>query len=449
MGILSGMEWNYSLPPVSYNTGTHLDLATGVARYGVDNKLYIDGGLNRGINGVIGRAQTWKSTTAGSWIAEMMCFYSDSEALIQDNEESAQRDPDRFFRYALDFDLKNTRDIVFISGIYRCGDLLNRVREICVKREKEKKHLIVPSPFRDPRDQTKNMMVWKPLVVVIDTLTNLKSKKSEKILEEGIDDSGSNTVSMIEGKDKTHLISELRMLCEKYGLIVVCTAHVDTRIDMDPYNPAKKQLQFMRQNESIKGCGSSFHKLAIPMIETSGVAKLLNSTKSENLYAYRHAAIGDITEVSMLVQRNKSKSSGTIFTFVESQDDGLCPILSDYHAIRKAKYYGLVGNDQRHHIAFYPDKTITRNSIYEECSKSYEMRRALQLVSQYWFIQNYWNTARLPFDFSRTPEALYEELSKSKYKMEDILNSRGYWTYDKCDREYLSIFDVLELVNKK
>ena len=455
MGMLRTMNFVKCLPPISYNTDTNYDLATGVAIPGYDGKFYIDGGINRGINSIIGRVQTYKSTTAGSLIARSCALYGGCDCLVLDTEMSLARNESRFTRLAGEYapivqKMYDDGDIKIIYGTtYTVAAFYAQICEICEYRKKNKKDFIVESPFLDNEgDGLKRMKVWKPFYIFIDTLTLMRSDKEMKALAGGLDESSANTAYMLSGKDKTTMLIDLRCKCDEFGLCVICTAHVDDKIDMDPYNPSVKTLQFMRQNDKIKGTGSSFQKISIPMVETRGLIKLLNSSKSENLYKYNDAALGDLNQVSLLMQRSKTQMSGFVFNVVESQNDGIVNSLSDYHALRSNKYAGLIGNEQRHELAWYPGTTVTRNSVYDECSKSYEFKRALQLMSQYQFVQTYWNIKQLPIDFSMTLEEAFTKLSAAKIKWNDILNSRGYWTYGKCDREYLSIFDVMAMINK-
>jgi hypothetical protein len=51
--------------------------------------------------------------------------------------------------------------------------------------------------------------------------------------------------------------------------------------------------------------------------------------------------------------------------------------------------------------------------------------------------------------FTYTPEELFEKMQKSgSVKTDEILASRSYWTIKDDGRPYMSILDVLELLQK-
>jgi hypothetical protein len=103
---------------------------------------------------------------------------------------------------------------------------------------------------------------------------------------------------------------------------------------------------------------------------------------------------------------------------------------------------------QRHNPVLTPDVTLTRTTVNDILRNNAKVARAIEIISQLCFIQNNWTLRELPVPFDIHPEKLMEELTKSTYSVDDILNSRGWWTYDKKHPlPYLSIFDILGIVN--
>ena len=97
-----------------------------------------------------------------------------------------------------------------------------------------------------------------------------------------------------------------------------------------------------------------------------------------------------------------------------------------------------------------PDTTISRNTVRQIAGSSPQVRRALELAAQYCFIKNNWNTRDLHVDFSMEPAKVFDILNSDKKKtlVQDILNTRGYWTYDKTTLPYMSLIRMLELVKQ-
>ena len=107
----------------------------------------------------------------------------------------------------------------------------------------------------------------------------------------------------------------------------------------------------------------------------------------------------------------------------------------------------MVGNKQRHSAFLYPSQTFTRNTLRQIAESSPEVRRALQIAATICFIKNNWNLTKVPYDFSIEPQALFDSLTSDKNKemLSDVLASRSYWTYEKDDRPYMSIFRILDI----
>ena len=57
----------------------------------------------------------------------------------------------------------------------------------------------------------------------------------------------------------------------------------------------------------------------------------------------------------------------------------------------------------------------------------------------------------MPMDMTMDPKVLFDLLIANKsLKVNDILNTTGRWSYSKKPtREYMSIFDVIERIQKK
>lgn len=450
MGVVNFLTTKPPVPTLSYNTGTLYDYLVGRAVIGHDGKWYIDGGLGAFITGFLGKPNQYKSTTLGSFVSRSLGYYKESDSVCFDSERSLTKDLDRIAR----FSQENVVDISLQMKVFNDDDLNatfvdNTITEICKLKEEHKKDMMVEIPLLDP-NTGKLARVYIPTFVIVDSLSYLKTKMSSEIMALGLDDPKILTMYMAEGGQKTILIRKLRDLCESYGIVVVCSAHLDGTIAMNSAIPQAKELQHMKQGEKMKYVGAAFDRLTNNLVQVTG-ATILKDPSNEPLYGGDGCRSGDLNEVSLLVQRCKSGASGSMLPFVVSQSDGLLSDVTNYHFLRNNDYFGLNGSNQKHQPFLKPDTTISRNTFRDMAGASYELRRAIELSAQWLFIRTFWNTKNMPMDLSMDPKVLFDKLMANKsIKVNDILNTSGVWTYTKKpERPYMSIFDVVELVGKK
>ena len=450
MGLLDGITVNRCLPPISYPTASGFDMQIGEALQGVDGKWYFNGGISRGITGIVAGPNAYKSTIMGSLVMRSKTIHSGTDVIIHDTEGSFTRDPLRELRLAGEFSDKSSHEnMVYLDGSNTIDELEAIVDDICTKKDKARKDYIVDSPFLD-LSTGKPMQMWIPTYIVVDTWTNAISADEVEIQTKGVGDSKNNTIFMKGGQKKTIYLPKLNMQCNRYGLCVILVCHVGKQSTMgqtNPNVPPPKQLMHMRQGEQIKGTGSQFDRLTNPLLQVTSVKKLI-AADGDSEYKYGSAPADDLNEIVVKVLRNKiGQGSGTSTAYVVSQKDGLQNTLSYYNYMRSNKYTGLLGNVQRHQCAFMPDVTLTRNTARGLFHENPKLCRAMELTAQYVYIKENWNLNNMPFDFSKTPEQVYETLSKSSELLERVLTSRGYWLagFDSPSQEYLSIFDVLAL----
>ena len=449
MSLFDDMDVVDSGDTVAFNTGTTYDLATGIFKPGIDGEWYLNGGLTPHINTFVAPNSNFKSTIANSFLMRALGIYKGSEAIINDTENALDKDKDRAYHMSEElFDNINQDNVLWMRGIdYDLDTWDEFIKSYCAKKEAAQKDYMVETPFIDPKT-CKALKVWIPTFIFCDSLTELVTSGEDDLLDgeksKGIGDSKANTVYMLDGNKKTLFIRTMRRRCQKYGLVFLCTGHYDKIIQMDMYNPTPKETLFAKQDWKLKGCGSKIKFLS--SVYARMAASLLIDSNKESLYADGITPAKDIHEVDVVLERCKTSNAGEMTPYVCSQSKGLLNAVSNYHYLRLNEYYGLEGNKQRQQVAFLPDVTISRNTVRELASSNAKLRRALEICAGLCYIRNNWNTASLPYDFTISPSKLFEKLTSDKNKnlVEDILNSRGYWTYGKCDIPYMSIFTIME-----
>ena len=452
MSLLSEMKIVSDLSSVNFNTGTLFDLATGKYLLGSDGDWYLNGGLSSHINMFVGMSSQFKSTLMNSLVMRCMGVYNDPdvETVVKDSEMALAKDKERAMKMAEElYDDTMIKRIAWLDDVYyNLNNTDTFLKEICAKRAANKKKYTVETPFID-QYTGERMRVWKPFFVVIDSLTMLKADIEEDMLDnesgKGLGDPKLNTVHMVDGNKKSVFISAMRRRCQQYGIVLVLTGHYDTQIQMDPYSSMPKDTLFSKGNYKVKGCGSGTKFLS--SIYAKCQASLLQDSNKEALYAEGPTQARDIYEVGLLLERCKTANAGEITPFVVSQSEGLLNVVTNYHYLRLHGYFGLNGNKQKQQCALLPDLTISRNTVRDLAKSNPQLRRALELTAQLCYVRTNWNVKDLPFDMDIEPAKLFDKLMSDKNKnlVSDILNTRGYWTYEKHPQPYMSLFKVLEL----
>jgi hypothetical protein len=445
-------EFKEDSPPlVLFNTGCLFDMMTGSFSIGHDGKFYFNGGLGTFITGVHGKGNTHKSTLTDSLLMGLMRIYTDIDCFCNDTEHS--KDKTRTISFMISPLFANTdlseRYTLYSGAEWTIGTLYAFLRDICKVKADNKKEMTVQTPFMDYKG--KRISTWKPTVVHIDSFSQLKSDaEAETLLSKDFEDKKNKTLWMDDGNKKTMFMSALNKMCAEYGIIVVVTAHTGVNFSMDPMSPPKKELLFQKQDDKIKNVGSKFTTLTHILAQIASCRVCVDSNK-EALYKQGDTAANDLNELSVIISRNKVSQSGISVPFVVSQQYGLLNDVSNLHFLKQYDYVGLIGGASKPNNActWLPDITFSRNNFREKASVDYKLCRALELVAQYRYIQLSWNLSKLPIDFSQTPEAIFDKLTKSSVKMNDILETTSHWNYNKQDRNYLCLFDILSDVAKK
>jgi hypothetical protein len=459
MSLLSSLDLQESGDLMNFNTGSLFDLPSGRYVPGIDGNWYLNGGLASHVNAVVGPNGAFKSTTACSFVMRSASIYKSSDVLIHDTENSLDKDKSRAYHMAEELYSPEIESRTrWIKGIdYTLGrakdkkletyDIYDVVKQICDLKETHRKDMIVETPFIDPKTNGP-LKMWIPTYFFIDSLTELVTAIEEDALNgANTNFSDTNTVAMADGNKKTLFIHAMRKMCQKYGIVFVVTGHYDKVVQMDMYNPTPKETTFALRDYKTKGCGSKLKFLSSLYARTQA-ALLLDSAK-EPLYACNSGGGSrDVMEVGITLERCKTANAGEVTPFVETQSEGLLNAVTNYHYLRIHDYYALNGNKQKQQVFLLPDVTISRNTIRQIASADAKLRRALEIAAQYCYIRNNWNVKDYPVRFDIEPQALFDKLNSDKNKnvINDILTSRGYWTFKgESDIPYMDLFRVLEL----
>lgn len=430
------------------NTGTLFDIATGKFKCGVNNTQILDGGISSCM-GISGRAQTYKSGIAGSLVANAMLVHPEAYAFIFDSENTISG-PERYSDFTPLDKPVHDRIAFYNSTTTNLTDFYDKIKQIADEKLANKKDYIVESPFKGV--DGKPIKTWIPTFVLIDSFSRARSNKGDDQFDKNnVDDSAMNTFYLYDGGVKSRIMNDLPTRAAKAGIYVILTAHVGDKMDLDPYSPTPKQLQFMKNNDRMKNVGSNFEFLTTALLQTNKATVLQDSNK-HCLYPTVNSTDSEVNQVDTTLVRCKNNSAGVQIPYVLSQNQGILKDVTNFQLLRNCKNFGMTvkGNNQSFSPLLLPDVTVTRNNLRDTFDSNYRAARAIELTAQLCFIQQFWSTYRMP-EYVHTPIEKFAELLTHNEKMsvDRVLESTSVWSTSKQERERLSIMDVLEFLTKK
>lgn len=436
-------------PSIHFNTGTIFDLWSGKLVKGYDGKYYINGGISNLTYLFHGRTHSYKSTSVDSLIANLLSIYRDMSAVVIDTENH-KLDSERYDNLTSDGSIVSDR--ITISEKLYISEVLQKILEVDADRMKNKKDLMIESPFLNYKgDRIKS---WILLPIFIDSLTELESKSEKELLRKHeLEDSKLNMIFMNDGKRKKILSRAIAACCVDSGFSFFGSAHTGDEMNLDnPQAKPKKHSIYMKAGEKIKGMPKSSTYNAQIMIETN-VSSGIDPNTKEPYYAGENEQTTNLNELNLFIQKGKNNVSGINCEMMVTQKEGIQNALSNFHFAKKGKTDGVVFSGKGHGFAapcFMPDKTSSRNTIRKNLEESYELRRAFDLIAQMKYVKMFYDRSVIPvpvdeIDINKAAEKL---LSTNSSLVTDILNSRGYWTYLPDDRPYMSVYDVFEYLHK-
>lgn len=434
------------LPTIHFNTGTAFDLLSGKLVLGYDGKYYINGGIANLMYMFQGLTNSYKSTMMDSLLSLLLVIYRDMHSFVWDIENH-KIDTNRFNNMAGE----DISDRIHLNPKVPISELLKWMIEISDDRKKHKKDLMIDTPFIDMNGNRIRSFILLP--VEVDSFSRLDSPAEMDILRKhDLEDSKMNMLFMNDGKRKTLLSRAMPTFCKEAGIAFLCSAHTGDKANLEnPMAKPSKEMQFMAAGKVMKGVGSSAKYLSQVMIETKST--LFQDNNKEPQYPVNHEADTNLNKVSLTFQKGKNNVAGGIFNFAVTQSHGLLSGLTSVDLCRTEKLQGFITSGNGGSIynnCFLPDQKSTRKTIREHLNASYELRRAYDLVMQIGFVSAYYDRKSIPvpidnIDLNKACENL---ISSKSTLIDDIVNSRGYWTYLDDPRPYMSVYDVLDLLHK-
>ena len=438
------------------NVGALFDVPTGNFIKGPKGEYILNGGISN-ITGIVGKPNNFKSSIMHYLMLSAANNVNASELLAPmhtyDTEENMALDLDKFNRYATKF--KNIpEDPIYDPQVWSLVTKSKLPAEEwykeVVKKTKEKvaskKNFITHDAFINKYTK-KPIVLPKPNFVEIDSLSELEATGTLEMLEKkGLEDT--NMIFMGQGLARTKIIKDLTRLSHMGNTNFLLTAHLGEEFNI-PTGPMgsrnKKQLQFLKQGDKIKGVPEKFLFLSTHFWLAANTSVLRNQNTGLPEYPNNESDVStDLNLVSLIQLRSKTGPSGIIIKIVVSQREGVLPHMSQFHYLKEMKY-GIGGNPRSYWVEFYPEVKLQRTTVRKKIDEDPKLRRAIELLSQIRQMQDFFPVYK---NYYLEPEEIYKKIKEQGYDWNDILETRGWWTikqYDKKLPNYLSALDLLRM----
>lgn len=460
LSVLSEMEDAKERPYI--NTGGPIDILNGKFIAGSEGNLILSGGLGP-CTGVIGKGNSFKSTTMNGCSVNAMARFPGSHFLLYDTELSVTDrmrlarmsslhldDPEKRQAHLLDLtDRIKVSDPSTKEGsnLDAYIDFLKAIRDDKIAHYKDYE---IETEILDPRTS-------KPYRMLIPTFSNIDSWSEAMVrqldvkneeFDSDTEAKEQKTMFMEEGWHKKRLMRQLPRICAQGGIFLSMSGHLGKKIAMGN-TPNTKDIPYMGQDETVKAMGNEFYFLMSSILKISNTRPITdkNDRRLSDYPSEGHTSGVELQELDLTLVRSKNSPSGFQTQLVSSQNYGIMSGLSYYNYLRNNKYYGL-GTPNKVYNPLVADTNLGRTKIFDQ-SLNYKVQRALELTYQLFVIQTTWSLHNQAIDFSIPVEEFANKLTGSGYAIDDILNSRGWWTYKGApgiDRSLLTLPDILTII---
>ena len=438
----------------SYNIGALMDISTGKYETGIYGESILNGGLAN-ITGVVGIGNNFKSTILHFMQLTAMGRMENSTANTYDTEINITEN--RLKQLAANvYELNNEdvidteRWIVTDKTKYYGNEWFEKIKEFMEYKIKNAGSITVTTPFLD-RDGKSLLKMLIPTFTEIDSFTKFDTKKSNEIQDDNeLGDSGANTLYMNEGQAKKRLLNQLPKPIQLSNNYFLMSAHIGKDIPMDPRAAPIKKLQFLKNNDVIKGVTNDFTFLTTNCWQCQNATPLINDSTKGPEYPRdpqdNMKGDTDLFIVTLISLRSKVGPSGLITQMIVSQQEGVKPGLTEFHYIKLNERFGLDGSLQNYNLDLLPEVKLSRTTVRGKLESYYKLRIAINITAE--LCQMTYLLHDLPDGLICTPKELYEDIKKLGYDWDMILSkTRGWWTYnnDKQPLLFLSTMDLLKM----
>lgn len=444
----------------SINIGALMDIPTGSYLFGRHGEAILNGGLAN-VTGVVGIGNNFKSTIAhymnlsalNKVLGVYNTRYSVYDTEINISEQGLRRFVSKHFHAFKDKDLFESGNWAITDKVaHYANEWYELYKKFMKEKRKEGDKLCRPTPFLD-RDGVSLMTYPIPTFDLVDSFSEFETEQIAGILNDNeLGDQKGNTVHMRQGLDKTRFLMEIPALLGGGGGFMTLTAHVGKEIVMaqGPMAPPPiKKLQHLKNGDKIKGVTDKFFFLMLNCWQCANAAPYINDTTKAAEYprpgeeALRFDT--DLNLVKLTQLRGKNGLTGYQLQLLVSQSEGVLPSLSEFHYCKENGRFGLGGNNLNYFLDLHPDVKLGRTTVRGKLDNDELLARAMNVTSEMLQMQQYWPV--LDAKYRCTPKELYDDLTKLGWNVKDLLDSRGWWSFDNDEQPVpmLSTMDFLRM----
>lgn len=451
--FLQGVQRAPSVRP-ALNVGCGFDIITGKYQTGQYGESLMTGGLAHA-TGICARANLFKSALLAFFMFRVMDRYAKSAGMFYCTEVTSQMM--RLQSLLMHLAQESMRDVNLATSprfaftdktMYNGTAWYDMVKEITAPRKKRLKADMGVTPFLEY--DGKFIEIILPLVSGIDSFSLFSTEMLDAVQDKhSIGEAGRNMDAMSDARTKTQMLMELPTVTAQQGLYMIMTAHMGDKHQLDPYAPKAKKLSFMNSAISLKNVPEKFTFLPNNVWWIMGLDTLKNqTTKAPEFPRSSSDSLKDDTDLQLATMTNlrgKGGPSGFPFDIIISQEEGIKVGLSEFYHLKSYERFGLEGNDKNYQLALCPDINLSRTTVRGKIDDSPRLQRALEIASEMLQMKNHWH--HLPPGLMCTPQELFTDLKAQGYDWDQLLATRGHWTFDndKQPTPFLSTMDLLNM----
>lgn len=452
---------NFTAAPavkVLINIGAGLDIPTGTYLTGKYGESILNGGLGA-VTATVGIGNVFKSTITHYMMLSAMDRIMQStptSASTYDTEinihESRLRTITRRFKSFQDKDIFADQDWVITDKTVYYANEWYEILKTFLKDKVKSKAMDVETPFME-RDRVNRITIKTPTFSEIDSFSEFETEDVAEIQDKNeLGESGGNTIHMRQGLAKTRFLMDLPKFATGAYHYILMVAHVGKEIQMAsgpmPAPPVKK-LTTLKNGDKIKGVTDKFFFLMNNCWQALSASPLINQGTKGPEYPRNpddnKPMDTDLNVVNLRQLRSKSGQSGIVLQILVSQEEGVLPELTEFHYIKESGRYGISGTLQHYSLDFYPDCKLSRTTVRSKIDTDPKLCRALNITAEMCQMKDYWYS--IDTSLLRSPKEIYDRLLELGYNIDDILNTRGWWTVNNEDHPvpFLSTMDILKM----
>lgn len=437
---------------ILYCIGATLDLSTGGYIPGLRGDMILCGGLAP-INGITGPGNSFKSALMHFIIMTVLDRYKEAMGIEYDTEGTLTLQRLIAIAEACAPDLvplltDMSKFILTDMTQYDGGEFFTVAKELLETRIKGKEKKLL-TPFLDPITK-EPITCYAPVIFGIDSYSLFQSKNVQAMQDNEIGDKSRNMEYMRDGAAKTAMLMELPTLAAKTGTNWIMSAHLGERPQMDPMQPLRKQLAFLKANLKLKNVPEKFMFLTNNLWYMENAGPLLDENKGPKYPRNSSDSMKgdtDLMVIRIVNLRPKSGPAGIPLHLVVSQRDGILRDETHFYYTKEInKEWGWGGHPRGFFLQIYPQLTMNRNQVRTYIAADSKFRRALEITSE---LCQYFNlNPDIDASLLCTAEQLYNDIKAMGYDWDVLLQTRGHWTFNHYDHPVPPL-STLDLINMR